>query len=363
VLDDGSAGDAASNMAAQPGALTASLAAQGQMSLADYMASANTAYYGSRDPLGADGDFITAPEISQIFGELIGLWLCDIWLRAGKPKVHYVELGPGRGTLARDALRVAAKLGLQPEIHLVETSPVMRLRQAENLPCPQWHDSVDTLPSDAPLFIIANEFFDALPIHQMVKGETAWHQRDVSVSPNMIAPVLGRVIPETVIPEGLRSAALGSIIETSPMSVRITGVLAERLAAQGGVGLIIDYGYDGPAIGDTLQAVKAHQFANPFQNPGDQDLTAHVDFGTLSAMARAKAVAVSGPVGQGQFLMRLGIAARTVALSNAKPEEADMRASERDRLTGEDAMGRLFQAMAMHHADWPQPDGFHAHAA
>ncbi len=343
--------------------LLASLAQQGQVSLADYMASANAVYYATRDPLGTDGDFTTAPEISQMFGELIGLWLCDIWLRAGKPKVHYVELGPGRGTLARDALRTAAKLGLTPEIHLVETSPVMRLRQAENLPSPQWHDSVATLPDDAPLFIIANEFFDALPIHQMEKTEAGWHQRDVQVTADRVEPVLGRAIPDAIVPEGLRGAAVGSIIETSPMSVRIMGQLAERLKRQGGVGLIIDYGYQGPAIGDTLQAVKAHKFADPFQCPGDQDLTAHVDFATLFAMAEAKATVVSGPVGQGQFLMRLGISARTLALSNAKPEEASARASERDRLTADDAMGRLFQAMAMHHPDWPQPDGFHAHVA
>lgn len=344
--------------------LLATLAQQGQVSLADYMASANAVYYATRDPLGADGDFITAPEISQMFGELIGLWLCDIWMRATKPKVHYVELGPGRGTLARDALRTAAKLGLTPEIHLVETSPVMRLRQAENLPNPHWHDSVDTLPRDAPLFIIANEFFDALPIHQMVKGDAGWHQRDVAIAGNSITPVAGRAIPDAVVPDALRlAAAVGDIIETSPMSVRITGQIAERVAAQGGAALIIDYGYQGPAIGDTLQAVKAHEFANPFEHPGDQDLTAHVDFATLLAMASTQGVASSGPVGQGQFLMRLGIAARTAALSQTRPAEAHLRASERDRLTSADAMGRLFQAVAIHHPQWPQPSGFLANAA
>jgi NADH dehydrogenase [ubiquinone] 1 alpha subcomplex assembly factor 7 len=341
------------------------LAEKSPLSLADFMAAANAVYYGTRDPLGVDGDFITAPEISQMFGELIGLWLCDIWMRAGQPVVHYVELGPGRGTLARDALRVMAKVSLVPAVHLVETSPILRLRQAEtlsgsNLPSPTWHDSIASLPRDAALFIIANEFFDALPVHQIVRYGDGWFQRDVHLDAErgVASPVQGRMIPIDIVPETLRAAPEGSVIETCPAAVQIVGGLAQRMAAQGGAALIIDYGYVGPALGDTLQAVKAHRYASPYDLPGDQDLTAHVDFATLGGMADMNGVAVQGPLGQGQFLMRLGLAERTASLSIARPEAAAERAAERDRLAGEDAMGRLFRVMALRHPDWPPTDGF-----
>jgi NADH dehydrogenase [ubiquinone] 1 alpha subcomplex assembly factor 7 len=338
--------------------LSASLRAQCPVSLADYMASANTVYYGTRDPLGVDGDFITAPEISQMFGELIGLWFADLWMRMDKPRVHYVELGPGRGTLAKDALRAMAMVGLTPEIHLVETSAVLRLRQAENLHDPCWHLDIESLPRDAPLLVMANEFFDALPIHQIVRGATGWHQRDVVATEHRFAPALGRLLPEDIVPEPLRDAEEGSIIETSPASVRIIGGLAARIAAQGGAGLMIDYGYDGPALGDTFQAVKAHAFADPFEAPGERDLTAHVDFVTLAAMAELNGARVQGPVGQGQFLARLGLVERAAALSSMRPGDAERIAGERDRLAGIDQMGRLFRAMAFRHPNWPEADGF-----
>ncbi len=328
------------------------------MTLADYMASANTVYYGTRDPLGAEGDFITAPEISQMFGELIGLWFADLWMRMDKPRVHYVELGPGRGTLAKDALRAMAMVGLTPDIHLVETSTVLRLRQAENLLNPVWHRSVETLPDDAPLFVVANEFFDALPIHQIVKGADGWHQHMVRADDAGFAPEIGALVPADIVPEGLRGADAGSIIETSPASVRIIGDLATRIAAQGGAGLIIDYGYDGPALGDTFQAVKAHKFADPFEEPGERDLTAHVDFATLGAMAALNKALVQGPVGQGQFLARLGLVERAAALASLRPDDTERIYGERDRLAGLDQMGRLFCVMALRHPDWPEADGF-----
>jgi NADH dehydrogenase [ubiquinone] 1 alpha subcomplex assembly factor 7 len=328
------------------------------VSLADYMASANSVYYGTRDPLGAEGDFITAPEISQMFGELIGLWFADLWIRMDKPRVHYVELGPGRGTLAKDALRAMAMVGLTPDIHLVETSAVLRLRQAENLSNPIWHGDIESLPRDAPLFVVANEFFDALPIHQIVRGEGGWHQRDVAATDTGFAPILGRLLPDDIVPEPLRGAAEGSVIETSPAGVRIIGALSDRIAGQGGVGLVIDYGYDGPALGDSFQSVKAHQFADPFEEPGERDLTAHVDFATLAAMADINGARVQGPVGQGTFLARLGLVERATALSSVRPEDAERIAGERDRLAGVDQMGRLFRAMAFLHPDWPHADGF-----
>jgi NADH dehydrogenase [ubiquinone] 1 alpha subcomplex assembly factor 7 len=338
--------------------LSERLRAQSPVSLADYMASANNVYYGTRDPLGVDGDFITAPEISQMFGELIGLWFADLWLRMNKPRVHYVELGPGRGTLAKDALRAIAMVGLTPDIHLVETSVVLRLRQAENLSNPVWHADVESLPRDAPLFVVANEFFDALPIHQIVRGEGGWHQRDVAATDTGFAPILGRVLPDDIVPEPLRGAPEGSMIETSPAGVRIIGALSARIAAQGGTGLMIDYGYDGPALGDSFQAVKAHQVADPFEEPGERDLTAHVDFATLAAMAELNGAHVQGPVGQGPFLARLGLVERAAALSSVRPEDAERIAGERDRLAGVDQMGRLFRAMAFRHPDWPHADGF-----
>ncbi len=334
------------------------IAANGPISIADFFATANAHYYGTRDPLGKDGDFITAPEISQMFGELIGLWFADIWLRMDKPRIHYVELGPGRGTLARDALRAMAMVGLDPEIHLVETSLTLRLRQAENLKGPQFHEDVSTLPDDAPLFIVANEFFDALPIQQIVKDGPIWRKRMVGHEDGKFIPELGREIPLEIVPEKLRFAGNGSIIETSPAAVRVMGDIAQRIQKQGGAGLIIDYGYEGVVVGETLQAVKAHQYADAFEEPGERDLTAHVDFETLGAMAELQGVNVRGPMGQGQWLSRLGLVERASALGEVHPDRAQQFADERDRLVGEDAMGRLFKTLCFYHPDWPEPDGF-----
>jgi NADH dehydrogenase [ubiquinone] 1 alpha subcomplex assembly factor 7 len=328
------------------------------MSLADFMASANATYYATRDPLGASGDFITAPEISQMFGELVGLWLADMWLRMNKPRIHYVELGPGRGTLARDALRAMAQVGLKPEVHLVETSPELRQRQAELLPGARWYHDLGGLPTDAPLFVVANEFFDALPIHQLVKAPRGWCQRVVGLEDGNFAPGLGNQVPIDIVPSHLRGAEMGSVIETCPAAVRIMSGLGQQISAQGGIGLVIDYGYSGPALGDTFQAVKAHQFADPFADPGQQDLTAHVDFETLGAAAEMGGARVQGPAGQGAWLTRLGLIERTLALSEVHPEHADRYAGERDRLAGLGTMGRLFKVMAFRHPDWPESDGF-----
>jgi NADH dehydrogenase [ubiquinone] 1 alpha subcomplex assembly factor 7 len=239
----------------------------GPIPVAHFMAAANTHYYATRDPLGAKGDFITAPEISQMFGELIGLWLADLWLRLDKPEIHYVELGPGRGTLARDALRAMAMVGLEPVVHFVETSPSLRQLQGQVIGDARFHDDVSTLPDDVPLFIIANEFFDALPVHQLVKHEGAWHQRLIGYEDEQFKPLVGNAVPTDIIPDKLRTAADGSVIESSPASVAIMRTVTERTVRQGGVALIIDYGYKGPALGDTLQAVKSHAYANPYSAP------------------------------------------------------------------------------------------------
>jgi NADH dehydrogenase [ubiquinone] 1 alpha subcomplex assembly factor 7 len=338
--------------------LAEAIGRDGPAPISHYMAVANAHYYATRDPFGAEGDFTTAPEISQMFGEMVGLWLTDLWLRMGKPAAHYVELGPGRGTLAADARRAMAMVGLNPSFHFVETSPVLRMAQVERVPEAVWHDDITTLPTDGVILLVANEFFDALPIHQLVKGEGTWHQRMVSCEAGRFAPIVGSAVPEEIIPETLRNAVSGSIIETGSVGVSIMRTLSEQMARQGGAGLVIDYGYDGPALGETLQSVKAHKFADPFDAPGEHDLTAHVDFETLGAVAELSGLKVHGPCGQGQWLARLGLAERTAALSEVKPEKAAQFAIERDRLCGDDTMGRLFRVMGLTAEGWSEPDGF-----
>jgi SAM-dependent MidA family methyltransferase len=341
---------------ALPERLARAITLAGPIPVAQFMAAANAHYYATRDPLGMGGDFTTAPEISQMFGELIGLWCADLWDRAGRPEVAWVELGPGRGTLAADALRSMGKAGLAPSVHLVETSPVLRTAQAERVPGATWHDAVDTLPTDRPLIVVANEFFDALPIRQLVKRGEKWRERFVAAQDTLFLPIAGKPVPAAVIPEDLRDAPSGSIIETCPAAVAIVRALGQRVAAQGGAMLVVDYGYEGPAIGDTLQAVRGHARANPFEHPGDQDLTAHVDFATLAAAAQAEGAAAWGPVAQADFLVALGIDTRTAALARTAPSRADEIAAARARLVGE--MGELFRALALTGRDWPQPAGF-----
>jgi SAM-dependent MidA family methyltransferase len=316
------------------------IAAEGPITVHDFMAAANAEYYASRDPLGRDGDFITAPEISQMFGELIGLALADVWLRAGAPaKAAYVELGPGRGTLAVDALRAMRAAGLTPDIHLVETSPALRARQAERLPQAVWHDGLATLPVDRPLLVVANEFFDALPIRQSIGGR----ERRVSLAAD------GSFSPDP--------APSSDISEESPASCAIAQELAARLAGQGGVAIIIDYGYAGPARGDTLQAVSRHQPVDPFLNPGEVDLTAHVDFTALGLSAANGGAIAAGPQPQGRWLHALGIETRAAKLAQAAPSRAAEVAAALMRLTGPTAMGELFQVMALAAPGWPMPEG------
>ncbi|MFM9827297.1 MAG: class I SAM-dependent methyltransferase [Sphingomonas sp.] len=325
----------------------------GPVSIAQFMAAANAHYYATRDPLGQHGDFTTAPEISQMFGELIGAWVADLATRASAVDFAYVELGPGRGTLAADALRVMAKAGATPPAHFVETSPVLRAVQVERVPSAVLHDSIDTLPTDRPLIIIANEFFDALPIRQLVRSTGAWHERLVACQDTLFLPIAGAGIPAAILPEQLREAAPGAIIETSPAAVAIMRALSKRIVAQGGAVLVIDYGYEGPAIGETLQALRGHRFANPFDAPGEQDLTAHVDFATLAAAAVTHGARPYGSVAQGDFLTALGIHARAAALGHAAHKD-------RDRLVEPDQMGTLFKVLAVAAPDWPEPAGFAA---
>jgi len=323
------------------------------------MAEANAHYYATRDPLGAAGDFITAPEISQMFGELAGLLLADLWVRAGRPgKAYYVELGPGRGTLARDALKAMKAAGLTPPIELVETSPVLRAAQAALLPAPRWHDDCTSLPDDGPLLIVANEFFDALPVRQLIATDEGWRERMVAYEEGRFVPVAGPLASAAAIPSALRDSPPGTIVETSPASAAIAEALAGRIAVQGGAALIIDYGHQSSSPGETLQAVHTHGYADPWLEPGERDLTAHVDFQALAQAARSRHVKSFGPVGQGDWLRALGIELRAATLAAAAPERAQEIAQARLRLTAPDRMGSLFKVLALVARSWPDPEGF-----
>ncbi len=333
-----------------PERLARAITLAGPIPIAQFMAAANAHYYATRDPIGAGGDFVTAPEISQMFGELIGVWAADLWARAGKPDIAWVELGPGRGTLAADALRAMATAGLSPPVHFVETSPVLRAEQAKRVAAAMWHDDVTTLPGDVALIVVANEFFDALPIRQIVRRGDGWHERLVACQDLLFLPIAGARVPDAIIPPALADAAPGSVIETAPAAVAIMRDLAGRIARQGGAMLTIDYGYDGPAIGDTLQAVRAHRHANPFEAPGEQDLTAHVDFATLAAAAISAGAVASPLATQRDFLGMMGIDARAARLGARA-------VADRARLVGEEAMGTLFKVLAIRAPGWPEPAG------
>ena len=343
--------------------LARQIASGGPISIAHYMAEANQHYYGTRDPLGAAGDFTTAPEISQMFGELIGLALADVWMRSGsRPEAAYVELGPGRGTLASDALRAMGNAGLHPRMQFVETSPSLRERQRALLPHVVHHDDIATLPDRGPLLVVANEFFDALPVRQVVRVGHEWRERVVvhpdPDRPTRFAPMPGYRRIESGIPAIAADAAEGAILEMPLAGSAIAFELAHRIARQGGAAIIVDYGYDGPALGDTLQAVRAHDYADPFVEPGESDLTTHVDFTMIGNMARQAGLRVTRTTGQGAFLRNLGIDARADQLTRTAPARAAEVEAARHRLTAAEEMGTLFKAQAWVHPDWADPAGF-----
>jgi len=336
----------------------------GPMPVARYMGESNARYYTSRDPLGAPreaggGDFVTAPEISQMFGEMVGLWLADIWQRAGRPTdAAYVELGPGRGTLAKDALRAMASQGLRPEVHLVEGSATLRAIQSGVLAGAHFHDSIDTLPNHRPLLVAANEFFDALPIRQLVLTATGWRERMVGLDADETFIFAAGPNPmDDAVPAARRGGDVGTIIESCPAAAALVAALAQRLDVQGGAALAIDYGYLDPQTGSTLQAVRAHEMVGVFDEPGDMDLTAHVDFGVLVDIARQGGLAVSTAT-QGAWLTAMGIGLRAQALVTRFPERANEVQAAYDRLVGGAAMGELFKVMALTARDWPRGAGF-----
>ena len=330
--------------------LIARIAATGPISLAEYMAEClmhpQHGYYSTRDPFGAAGDFTTAPEISQMFGELLGLCLAQAWLDQGAPAPFTLaELGPGRGTLLADALRATrgvAGFHAALRLVLVEASPTLRAVQAQTLAdhAPVWTDSVDALP-DQPLFLLANEFFDALPINQFQRSGTDWHQRMVGVAKGRLCFGLSPAAP------GPRFAAdpPGTVVEVCPALPAIAAAIGQRIAAQGGAAIVVDYG-GGRSKGDTLQALQAHRPQDPLANPGAADLTAHVDFEVL---AMAMGLAHSGLTDQGVLLRRLGIDQRAARLAEGLTGATlDSHLAAHRRLTDAAQMGSLFKAMAFH---------------
>lgn len=328
--------------------IAAEITAHGPMSVARYMSLClghpRHGYYITRDPLGRGGDFTTAPEISQMFGELLGLWAAQVWFDMGRPSpIRLVELGPGRGTLMADALRAADKVGLAAaaDLWLVETSPVLRAAQAVNLPAAHWAGRFGDVP-DGPAIVIANEFFDALPIRQFVRARDGWRERLVGLSGGRLVWGLG---PASA---GLPTdAPEGSVVEICAAAEAIAGQIGARLAASGGAALIIDYGTLPPATGggDTLQAVAAHAVADPLETPGMADLTAHVDFGALARALAQAGARVAPLVTQGALLTALGLDARAAALARAQPGRAHEIETQRRRLTAHDQMGTLFKAL------------------
>lgn len=331
----------------------------GPISLAQYMAESNARYYSSRDPLGEDADFITAPEISQMFGELIGLWFADLWVRMGSRKhIHYVELGPGRGTLSKDALRTAARYDFDPQIHFVEGSPALRKIQSEAFPSATHHDDISTLPDDAPLLIVANEFFDALPIHQLVRSAQGWHERMVGLEGDDLAFVAGDKPMDSIVPKSWAKASQGTMIETSAAASAVMGEIAQRLKEQGGAALIIDYGAMELRAGSTLQAIRGHEKVDPLAHPGEADLTAHVDFELLKEVAEKHGADVMGLEMQGDWLHAMGIDVRHEALLRKSPADKDKLTRQYNRLVDDGQMGILFKVLGICGRRWPIGVGF-----
>lgn len=345
--------------------LAGQIAAQGPIAVADYMGlclgHATHGYYMKKVPFGREGDFTTAPEISQVFGELIGLHLADVWVRAGAPeRVQLVELGPGRGTLMADILRATKGVpGFHAALDLtfVEMSPVLRSEQKTRVPHARWADRLADVPAGQPLLLVANEFFDALPARQLVKTGKGWQERHVTLKGGRLAPVVPEDAPllDDLVPAALRGAPEGSFFELLGGEEEIR-ILSQRLTQDGGAALIIDYGHATHSLGDTLQAMRQHAYADPFEAPGDADLTVHVDFEQIIERA-GSTLRVLGPVGQGRFLRALGLDIRTAVLAKANPLKAEALVTASRRLADADQMGALFKVLSLSNANWPTPAG------
>jgi NADH dehydrogenase [ubiquinone] 1 alpha subcomplex assembly factor 7 len=316
-----------------------------------FMARANAAYYATKDPFR---DFTTAPEISQIFGELLGAWAATVWQQIGSPtKFVFAEAGPGRGTLMRDACRATSRVA--PEfyaaacINFIETSPRLRAIQREAVPNVVWHNDLSDLPHGK-LILLANEFLDALPIRQFVRVGGTWQERHVHEGVFVLRPA-DAPLPATAAPEGV-------VQEQGDAACTWTKTLAARLTAQGGAALILDYGPARSGPGDSLQALRDGRPTDPLIDPGKADLTAHVDFQALGDVACAAGAAVWGPLPQGDFLARLGLFQRAASLASSNPARAAATHDAADRLAAPSRMGQLFKALAITHPAAPPPPGF-----
>jgi NADH dehydrogenase [ubiquinone] 1 alpha subcomplex assembly factor 7 len=333
------------------------IAHDGPISVADYMqaclADAHEGYYTSRETIGASGDFITSPEVSQVFGELIGLWAVAVWHAMGEPKsIIVVELGPGRGTLLADASRAwrtQTAFAGRVSLALVETSPVLREVQKEVLrgshhPI-QWCETIEDIPEGHPIIVFANEFIDALPVRQLVRRRASWRERCVGLDQNgRFAFVDGDIVRDDTLP----AAPDGAIMERRPGTARLLAALAARASQAPLAALVIDYGHVKSDVGDTLQAVRYHRYADPLTEPGKADLTAHVDFSALKQEAEAFGLRAFGPMPQSEFLLRLGLVARRDRLlETARPEQRELISSGATRLADPSQMGVLFKVLAL----------------
>lgn len=363
------------NLTAMSEHLSGRIRASGPLTVAEFMAEAlyhpAHGYYMTRDPFGIAGDFTTAPEISQMFGELIGVWCGERWQAMGRPEsIHLLELGPGRGTMMCDVLRAA---GTQPEfvnavsIHLVETSTVLRERQRVTLAesvipvdAMHWHAGLEALPS-GPLLVIANEFLDALPIQQFERTAEGWCERQITKDKTGFRFLLSSPLPssETVIPRAIdESSDTGAIFETRPDAIKVARRIAAHISQHNGAALFIDYGHEVSSVGDTLQAIRGHSKCDPLSEPGSADLTAHVDFEAFG-QAAGDLVDVHGPVTQGDFLRRLGIDLRAEVLArNTTKRVTDDIAAGYHRLIDDGQMGSLFKVMAFAKHAVEAPPGF-----
>ena len=341
--------------------------AAGPITIADYMAECLLhpahGYYSQEKVFGTEGDFITAPEVSQMFGEIIGLWLADRWYKMGKPEtLHLIEFGPGRGTLMEDLLRATEPVeGFHQavSVHFIEASGQLRTVQKDKVPSAHWHDDLSSVP-DGPSLIIANEFFDALPIHQFEKLDDKWLERRVHFSDEAFSIVLTEASAKFALTmPNLHSSPNGSILEVCPAALSVTAAIAERLFAGGGAALIIDYGYRKSAAGDTLQALKAHQYHNPLEDAGTADITAHVAFDQIAAVAKSKGTTPYGCATQGPFLMALGIGERAQQLALIAEDDGQSQIlNDLKRLTSPDEMGSLFKVLALQAPELAPPPGF-----
>lgn len=350
-------------------ALAARIRENGPITIAEYVEVAAEAYYARKKVFGKDGDFITAPEISQVFGELVGLWCVTAWQALDQPRnFHFVELGPGRGTLMADILRtiydIAPKFVHAASLHLVERSQALRTEQKKCLAAyhPEWHDDISTLP-DGPVILVANEFLDALPIEQFVKTPAGWCERLVTHDKDGFSYAVAP-LPSSHAGAAFHDVEDGSILEQSDAVEKVVTQLGTLCVERPAIALVIDYGHTVSSVGETLQAVKKHKYHPVLEKPGEADLTAHVDFAAAAQAARAAGAKIHGPVEQGLWLKRLGIEVRQAQLLEGKTKsEASAIESSISRLVASEQMGSLFKVIAFGPPDIQALAGFEVEAS